>query len=407
MLQRIALICLIAFTLNGCTTVKGWFGGSSKNAAAEPAELKKMTNTIAVKRLWSTGVGSGEGKLWLRQKPALIANKVIVVDDAGRVLALDASSGKTLWESKALEMKSSGSRLLFWRKRSIETGLTSTAGVGGGLVIVGGRNGEVIALDAETGSKKWNTKISSEVISAPLVADDRIIVRGGDGRVFGFDIADGTRKWVFDRALPSLSVRGNGSPVLGAGVVSVGYEDGTVVMLRIADGLQGWEQAVADPDGRTELDRAADVDGEIQVGGDAVFATSFHGQSMALSLNNGRPVWTRDIGSYGGLAMNDTLVIVSDKQGVVHGLSRTDGSGVWKQEGLQRRMLTTPVIQGNYAVVGDLEGYLHWMKLDTGEIVARVRVQNAFLRGTPVISSEGVLYALTTEGELAAYKLEQ
>ena len=195
--------------------------------------------------------------------------------------------------------------------------------------------------------------------------------------------------------------------MLGTGVVYVGYEDGTVVMLRIADGLQGWEQAVADPDGRTELDRAADVDGEIQVGGDAVFATSFHGQSMALSLNNGRPVWTRDIGSYGGLAMNDTLVIVSDKQGVVHGLSRTDGSGVWKQEGLQRRMLTTPVIQGNYAVVGDLEGYLHWMKLDTGEIVARVRVQNAFLRGTPVISSEGVLYALTTEGELAAYKLEQ
>ena len=407
MLQRIALICLIAFTLNGCTTVKGWFGGSTKNAAAEPAELKKMTNTIAVKRLWSTGVGSGEGKLWLRQKPALIANKVIVVDDAGRVLALDASSGKTLWESKALEMKSSGSRLLFWRKHSTETGLTSSAGVGGGLVIVGGRNGEVIALDAETGSKKWNTKISSEVISAPLVADDRIIVRGGDGRVFGFDIADGTRKWVFDRALPSLSVRGNGSPVLGTGVVYVGYEDGTVVMLRIADGLQGWEQAVADPDGRTELDRAADVDGEIQVGGDAVFATSFHGQSMALSLNNGRPVWTRDIGSYGGLAMNDTLVIVSDKQGVVHGLSRTDGSGVWKQEGLQRRMLTTPVIQGNYAVVGDLEGYLHWMKLDTGEIVARVRVQNAFLRGTPVISSEAVLYALTTEGEIAAYKLEQ
>ncbi len=407
MLQRIALICLIAFTLNGCSTVKGWFGGTSKNAAAEPAELTKMTNTITVTRLWSTSVGSGEGKLWLRQKPAVAGNKVFVVDDNGKVLALDATSGKTLWESKALEMKSGGSRLLFWRKHSTETGLTSSAGVGGGLVVVGGRNGEVLALDAETGSKKWTAKITSEVISTPLIADDRVIVRGGDGRTFGFDIADGTRKWVFDRALPSLSVRGNGSPVLGTGVVYVGYEDGTVVMLRIADGLQGWEQAIADPDGRTELDRVADVDGEIQVGGEAVFATSFHGQSMALSLNNGRPLWTREIGSYGGLAMNENTVVVADKQGVVHGLSRTDGTGTWKQEGLQRRMLTTPVIQGNYAVVGDLEGYLHWMKIDTGEIVARVRVQSAYLRGTPVISNDGVLYALTTEGELAAYKLDQ
>ncbi|MGH8104817.1 MAG: outer membrane protein assembly factor BamB [Arenimonas sp.] len=407
MLQRIALIFLIAFTLNGCSTIKGWFGGSSKNAASEPAELKKMANSIAVKRLWSTSVGDGEGKLWLRQKPALDGNKVLVVDDNGRVSALDASTGKTLWETKALEMKSSGSRLLFWKSRSLETGLTSSVGVGGGLAVVGGRNGEVVALDSETGAKKWSAKITSEVISAPLVADERVIVRGSDGRVFGFDIADGTRKWVFDRALPTLSIRGNGTPVKGNGVAYIGYEDGTVVMLRIVDGLQGWEQSVADPDGRTELDRTADIDGEIQVGGEAVFATSFHGQSMALSLNNGRPMWTRDIGSYVGLAMNENLVIVSDKQGVVHGINRTDGSGVWRQEDLQRRMLTTPVIQGNYAVVGDLDGYLHWMKLENGELVARVRVQNAFLRGTPVISDAGVLYALTTEGELAAYKLDQ
>ncbi len=407
MLRRIALICLIAFTLNGCSTVKGWFDGKSKSTVAEPAELTKMTNAIKVTRLWSSGVGSGEGKLWLRQKPAVDGNKVFVVDDGGKVRALDAMTGKAIWESKVLEMKSSGSRLMFWKKRSTETGLTSSVGVGNGLVIVGGRNGEVFALDEETGTKKWNAKITSEVISAPLVADNRVIVRGGDGRAFGFDIADGTRKWVFDRALPSLSIRGNGSPVLGVGVVYIGYEDGTVVMLRIADGLQGWEQAIADPNGRTELDRTADVDGEIQVGSDAIFATSYHGQSMALSLSNGRPLWTRDIGSYGGFAMNETTLVVADKQGVVHGLSRTDGSGTWKQEGLQRRMLTTPVIQGNYAVVGDLEGYLHWMKLDTGEIVARVRVQNAYLRGTPVISNNGVLYALTTKGELAAYKLDQ
>lgn len=407
MLQRIALICLIALTMNGCSTVKGWFGGSSKNAAAEPAELKKMENAISVNRLWSTDVGSGEGKLWLRQKPALEGSKLYAVDDKGNVLAIDANTGKSLWESKAIDTRSSGSRLLFWKKRSLETGLTSSVGVGGGLAVVGGRNGEVVALDAETGNKKWTAKITSEIISAPLVADDRVIVRGSDGRVFGFDIADGTRKWVYDHVLPTLSIRGNGSPVKGNGVVYVGYEDGNVVMLRIADGLQGWEQAVADPDGRTELDRTADIDGEIQVGGDAVFATSFHGQTMALATNNGRPVWSRDMGSYGGLAMNESMVVLSDKQGIVHGLSRADGTGTWKQEGLQRRMLTTPVIQGNYVVVGDFDGYLHWMKLENGELVARVRVQNAFLRGTPVISDAGVLYALTAEGELAAYKLEQ
>jgi outer membrane protein assembly factor BamB len=404
MLQRIFLLLALTVFVSGCSTVKGWFGGSKASKGSEPAALTKLDNSIAIKRLWSTGVGAGEKDLWLRQKPIADEARAYIADDKGSVRAIDINTGKTVWVSKAIESQNS-SRLLFWRKSVNESGLSSSPGLGAGLVVVGGRNGEVVALDASTGAQKWKSKITSEVISSPLVLDNRVVVRSGDGRVFGLDTTDGSRKWVFDRALPSLSVRGNGSPVAGEGVVFVGYEDGTVVMLRTEDGLQGWEQAVASPDGRTELDRAADVDGEIQVGTDAVYASSYHGQTMSMSLNNGRPLWARDIGSYAGIAMHDANIIMSDKQGVVHALSRADGSGTWKQEGLMRRMLTTPVIQGEYAVVGDLEGYLHWLKLDNGEIAGRVRVQRAVLRGTPVITSTGVLLVMTTEGDLAAYQL--
>jgi outer membrane protein assembly factor BamB len=405
MLQRVVLLMILTLFVGGCSTVKGLFGDKASKGS-EPAALTKTKNTIAIKRLWSTGVGGGENDLWLRQKPAADEARVYVVDNNGNVRAIDINSGKTVWNSKAIDAKN-GSKLLFWRKKVKESGLTSSPGIGAGHVVVGGRNGEVVALDAATGAQKWKSRITSEIISTPLVTADRVVVRSGDGRVFGFDLADGSRKWVFDRALPSLSVRGNGSPVAGDGVVYVGYEDGTVVMLRTADGLQGWEQVVASPDGRTELDRAADIDGEIQVGSDAIYAVSYHGQTMSMALNNGRPLWARDIGAYSGIAMNDSMVVLTDKLGAVHGLSRADGSGTWKQEGLLRRMLTTPVIQGEYAVVGDLEGYLHWLKLDDGQIAGRVRVQSAVLRGSPVITSNGVLLAMTTEGQLAAYQLGQ
>jgi outer membrane protein assembly factor BamB len=407
MLQRVFLLLALTLFASGCSTVKGLFSGSKASKGNEPAALSKIDNTIAIKRLWSTDVGSGEKDLWLRQKPIADDAHAYIADDQGSVRAIDLKNGKTVWNSKAIDTRNSSSRLFFWRKRNVESSLTSSPGLGAGLVVVGGRNGEVVALDALSGAQKWKSKITSEVISSPLVIDDRVVIRSGDGRVFGLDVADGSRKWVFDRALPALSVRGNGSPVAGTGVVYVGYEDGTVVMLRSSDGLQGWEQAVASPDGRTELDRAADVDGEIQVGGDAVYATSYHGQTMAMSLNNGRPMWARDIGAYGGIAMNDSALILSDKQGVVHSLSRTDGSGTWKQEGLLRRVLTTPVIQGDYAVVGDLEGYLHWLKLDNGQIAGRMRVQSAGLRGTPVITTNGVLLVMSTKGQLVAYQLGQ
>ena len=57
------------------------------------------------------------------------------------------------------------------------------------------------------------------------------------------------------------------------------------------------------------------------------------------------------------------------------------------------------------AVVGDLEGYLHWLKLDTGDVVGREQVDGAALRGSPHVSADGVLYAISSEGKLSAYRL--
>ena len=149
----------------------------------------------------------------------------------------------------------------------------------------------------------------------------------------------------------------------------------------------------------------AKVDGELQVGTEEVFAMSFHGQTVSLSAVNGSPIWSHEIGGSSGIALLADRVLVSDKDGNVWALDRATGSTLWKQNALARRQLTTPVVQGDYAVVGDLEGYLHWLKLDTGEIVGRARIEKAELRGTPQVSGDGVLFAVTTEGKLAAYKL--
>jgi len=407
MLRRVLIISLLLAFASGCSTmstVRGWFGGG-KPKATDPAALTVIANPIAVQRLWSTDIGKGEGLSWLRLHPVLDGDRLYSLGDNGTVLAINAATGKKIWQVVAIDVKSNDSRWKIWRNHVLEGGLSGGPGVGDGMVVVGGRNGEVVALDTGTGAKRWSAKVTSEVISAPLVLPDRVVVRSNDGRVFGLDPADGTRKWVFDRGLPTLTVRGNSPPVAGQGVAYVGYDDGTVVALREEDGLKVWEQIVAEPEGRTELDRVADVDGELQVGTDAIYAASFHGQTVALSTNNGSPIWNRDLGSYSGVAMTADRLVIADKDGNVWAIDRGTGNALWKQDALARRQLTTPVVQGDYVVVGDLEGYLHWLKLDTGEIVGRVHAQKSGLRGTPQVSVDGVLYAETTKGEIAAYKL--
>jgi outer membrane protein assembly factor BamB len=404
MLRRVLLISLVLAVAPGCTTVKNLFK-LGKEKPTEPAKLTAIANPISVQKLWSTDIGDGEDRSWLRLHPVLDGGRLYSLGDDGRVLAIDAATGKKIWQVAAVNVKGEHSRLAFWRSHTAEGGVTGGPGSGNGLVVVGGRNGEVVALDAATGDKRWSAKVTSEVLSAPLVLSDRIVVRSNDGRVFGFDPADGTRKWVFDRGLPTLTVRGNSAPVAANGAVFVGYDDGTVVALRQEDGLRIWEQAVAEPEGRTELDRMADVDGELQTGPNEVYAVSFHGQTVALMASNGSALWNRDLGGYSGIAMAADRLIISDKDGNVWAIDRSTGNALWKQNALLHRQLTTPVIQGDYAVVGDLDGYLHWLKLDTGDIVGRVHVEKAELRGTPQISGDGVLFAVTSEGKLAAYKL--
>ena len=404
-LHRVLLVSVLVALAPGCSTMKGWFGSHKKNKAVEPAELVKLASPIAVKHLWSTGVGKGEGRRWLRLHPTLDGDKVYAVNDRGELLALDARTGKSLWVANALNVPGRASKLKFWHRETIEAGLSSSPGVGNGMVVVGGRNGEVMAFDAATGAKRWSVRVTSEVLAAPFVGSSRVVVRSNDGRVFGLDPADGARKWVFDRGLPTLSVRGNAAPVGSGGGVFIGYDDGSVVGLREEDGQRLWEQTVAEPEGRSELDRMADIDGEMIIDGDQLYVVSYHDKLMALNLANGQPLWTHDVGSYAGLALAAGKVLVSDKSGNVWALDRSSGNSLWKQNLLEHRQLTSPVVQGEYGVVGDLEGYLHWFKLDTGDVVGRERIERAALRGTPQVSASGVLYAVSNEGKLAAYRL--
>lgn len=402
---RILIIVGLLGLGSGCATIKGWFGGN-KEKPGEPAELVELTGALQTKAAWTHKLGDGHQRLGLRTHPVIEGDRVYVVDDAGRVKVVGLASGDVIWEQQVVsnQQKFSG-RVFFWRRKILENGLTSTPAVGNGMIIVGGRNGEVVALDADSGSERWKANVSSEVMAAPLITSDRIIVRSNDGRVHALDPASGARKWVFDRGLPSLTVRGNSAAVAGQGAVYVGYDDGTVIVLRLEDGARGWEQSVADPEGRTELDRMADIDGEMQVGLNELYAVSFHDRMMSISTANGRPLWTRDVGSHTGLAMLTDRLLVSDKAGTVWAIDRSSGSALWKQDVLTNRWLTTPAIHGDFAVVGDIEGYLHWIRIATGEIAARVRLDKAAILGTPQVSTDGLLVAQSVEGKVAAYPL--
>ncbi|AZK88892.1 lipoprotein [Xanthomonas oryzae pv. oryzae] len=400
MYKRAALIAVMGLSLAGCSTVKGWFAGKDAAAkkAQEPAELVKFEPSVKVDKIWSTGVGKGEGHIGVRQRPAVADGKVYAAAITGGVQALDLQTGKHVWEYKPKKEERND--------RKFKQRLSGGPGVGEGLVVIGSLSGDVIALNQADGTEKWRAKVPNEVIAAPAIAQNLVLVRSNDGRVTAFDAATGERRWFHAEEGPTLSVRGNAPIVTGPGVVFVGNDSGTLSALALQDGRPLWEQAIGVPEGRTELERMSDVDGAPVLDGTTLYATSFKNETLALEGPSGRPLWTRDHGGAGGVGVSSAVVVVSDNAGSVWGLDKSSGAAMWSQAALARRSLTGVAIQGDYAVVGDYKGYLHWLKLSDGALAARARAGRDTLLAQPQVV-DGILLVQNTDGDLTAFRLAQ
>ena len=395
MIKRVATVMLMGVALSGCSTVKGWFAGKDAEAkkALEPAELVKFEPSVSVSKVWSRSVGKGEGRIGIRQAPAVADGRVYAAAVLGGVHALDLQTGKVVWTYEPAR-----------EKKQPKLRLSGGPGVGDGLVVVGALDGQVIALDASNGSEKWRAKVPGEVISAPAVGQGMVFVRSNDGRVTAFDANTGERRWFNPRELPSLTVRGNAPVVAGPGVLFIGNDDGSISTLAMQDGRTVWDQQVGTPEGRTELERMADVDGAPVLEGNTLYVSSFKNETMAIEGPTGRPLWVRDHGGAGGVAVSSGLAVVADEKGSVFGLDKNSGAAMWSQPALARRSLTGAAIHGDYAVVGDYKGYLHWLRLDNGELAARARAGGDRLIAPPLVA-DGILLVQNVDGDLTAFRL--
>jgi outer membrane protein assembly factor BamB len=357
-----------------------------KDKTAEPpAELVDVKQTLPVERLWSTSVGGGGEKLRLALGLAAGDDVLYAASRKGKVRALDATTGRARWEADT------------------KAELAAGPAFGDGLVVVGTSSGTVIALEATDGKQRWRAQLSGEVLAAPLVAGDRVIVRTVDGRLMALNATDGAETWMVEDLVPRLTLRGTSPPVRAGDAVIGGFDSGRVMAVSIPTGDILWQAQVSTPRGRSELERLADIDAAVRVAGDEVYAIGYQGRIAMIARDSGQIWWTRDLSSYRDVGMDDDQLYVATSDGDVVALRRRDGGVVWQQTGLKRRGLGAPVVHGGAVVVGDFDGYLHWLDRDTGRFVARERPGSTRFATAPIVIGER-LFVIDDAGEIAAFR---
>lgn len=379
--MRYCALILCAFLMSGCALF-------NRDDAAKPMELVDFEPSVKVQTVWQKNVGAGTGKRVVQLQPALDDEVIYVADVKGRVQALNRFNGARLWRQR--------------------TGDEITAGVGvrEGLVLFGTRQGEVVALSSADGQELWRNTLTSEVLAVPNTDGNTVVAQTIDGNLFALDAKTGEHRWRYETPAPILTLRGSGQPLFTGSMVVAGFANGKVIAFNSRNGLIQWEQRVALPQGRSELDRMVDISASPLLQDNVIYVASYQGRIVALNRSNGRPLWAADASTHQDLAYADRRVFLSEADSGVTAYRSTSGAILWQNDQMLRRYINGPQVLGDYVAVADFKGYLHVMNQDDGEFAARRRLGRRAISGS-MMSDGDILYVVTDRGRLYALSVAE
>lgn len=378
-LRKYLLPALISVTLlSGCSLFSG------EEDTVKMAPLPKVTDQFTPSVVWHTSVGNGVGDYYSNLHPAWQEGMVYAADRSGIVKALDATTGKEKWKVDLSE------------KQGFFTGNLSAL-LSGGITLegstlyIGSERGAVYALNAADGKILWKSQVSGEALSAPVVSDGLVLIHQSNGILQAFDSQTGSNKWSINLDTPSLSLRGESAPAIAYGGAIVGGDNGRVSAVILNQGQIIWQQRISQPSGATEIDRLSDVDTTPVVVNGVIYALAYNGSLVAMDLRSGQIIWKRDIGGVKQLLIDSGKIYVVDQSDRVSALNTEGGVQIWRQSDLLNRNLTSPVLYNGYLVVGDAEGYLHWINSADGRFVAQQRLDKSGFQTDPLVAGKQLL----------------
>jgi len=337
--------------------------------AVKPSPLPEFKPTADARVAWRASVGSSKGYVFF---PALRSGSIYAAAYDGTVMRLDAANGKRIWR--------------------VDSDLQLSGGVSADtdLVLVGSDKGVAIAYNLE-GKELWRSQVSSEVLSAPRTIGNLVVVRAGDGHIFGLDAANGERKWEYQASLPPLLLRAESGVTPLRDLVLAGLPAGKLVALNPTSGVQVWDAVVAQPKGANELERVTDIAAAPVVSDEQACAVTFQGRIACYDTAKGTLQWSRDASSAASLALDAVSVYMTGDNGVVAAYDKASGATLWKQDKLLARGVSGPGVVGSLVVVGDYQGYVHFLERTDGAFVARISTDGSAISAPPLRVGSNVL----------------
>lgn len=392
--QMILTVLLSMIFLNSCSL----FNLNEDKTVVSP--LPKIKNQFTLTKMWSVTVGSNINDYYSYLRPTYNGTSLFVANQQGLVKAINLYTGKEIWQKNL-----SAKQILTTKSRSamLSGGLT----VKGNNLYVGSEKAIVYALDSKDGSVLWETPVSGEVLSHPIVSDGLVLVRTSNGILQALNEEDGAIKWILNLGMPFLSLRGESDPSTVSGTVIIGDDNGRISAVKLKQGQLIWQQSIGKVVGASDIDRLNDVDTTPVVVNNIIYAISYNNNLTALDLHSGNILWQKEIGSINDFIIDNSRIYLTDYNDRILALTVDSGINIWSQNSLLHRNITGPVIYSDDClVVADSKGYLHLINKNNGSFISQKKFDSSGFLSAPILvdkkliiqAKNGTLYAFADIG---------
>lgn len=370
---RSALVVALIGGLAGCSF---WQGDTTK---PKPADLGVNVPMLGVRQAWTAKIGAVRGMPLV----AHVQGPTVTLASAdGVIAAIDGRTGGDLWRTALGEP------------------LIAGVGSDGTWSAVVSASNEVVVL--ESGRETWRRRLPSQVYTAPFVAGARIFVLGADRSISAFDARSGNRLWNQSRPGEPLVLRQPGV-LMAVGDTLVAGMSGRLVGLNPDNGSIRWEAPLASPRGTNDVERLVELVAPVSRIGSVVCARAFQAVVGCVNASRGSVEWVQKASGAQGLDGDADAVFGSESNGVVQAWRRTDGSRLWSTDRLQYRKLTAPLILGRSVVLGDDTGLIHLLSREDGTPLNRMQTDGSGVAATPVVAAD-TLVVVTRDGNIYGYR---
>ena len=349
-----------------------YFGNDFVNP---PSPLNDLKSKINLEVVWQESVGEHNGKNFNIYH---LEDFLYVASSDGVIKKLDSTTGDQIWKK--------------------ELGINLSSGVVGGdeNIYVSSIDGFLWCMDLK-GNLIWKTLLNGEIDSLPIIYDSKVVVKLNNYKIVQLNTKDGSVIWKYQAAIPPLTYRSEGKIVHSDKVVYLGLPGGKMIAIDSPTGGLVWESNISRARGSTDIERANDITSHPVINGPVIYGITTNGDISALDRRNGKTIWTKPISSFYGMVFDGFNLFITHDTGSIYSVNKDDGEIEWRQPNLKYRRIKTGTIINDYIVYGDYEGFVHFLSIDDGSILGRIKLDDTQILNN-IIKIDDLKLALMTEG---------